>query len=196
MTIYMAFGYCASLFPWQNKKHLWPFYLTIWTSIFSQFTSYNSDFIRIVRYCKCTIAKRKMIWDKVTITLYPLYPMAKISFHSFHLCKGKKQTNIKNAKSNTHFHSFLLPLLKIFIYLSLSNSVLFYIHKTNSKRYFLLYVVVDVMERASTADYSSNWDWNQLFLNISVICYLKMFIMHIFYIERLINTFELLMYQK
>ncbi len=32
------------------------------------------------------------------------------------------------------------------------------------------------MERASTPDYSSNWDWNQLFLNISVICYLKMLI--------------------
>ncbi len=29
------------------------------------------------------------------------------------------------------------------------------------------------MERASTLDYSSNWDWNQLFLNISVICYLN-----------------------
>ncbi len=60
--------------------------------------------------------------------------------------------------------------------LSLSNSVWFWIHKTNSKRSFLIYVVVDVMERALTLDYSSNWDWNQLFLNISVICYLKMLI--------------------
>ncbi len=32
------------------------------------------------------------------------------------------------------------------------------------------------MERASTPTYFSNWDWNQLFLNISVICYLKMLI--------------------
>ncbi len=32
------------------------------------------------------------------------------------------------------------------------------------------------MERASTPHYSSNWDWNQLFLNISVICYLKILI--------------------
>ncbi len=44
--------------------------------------------------------------------------------------------------------------------------VLFWIHETNSKRSFLLYVV-DVIERASTPDYSSNWDWNQLFLNFS-----------------------------
>ncbi len=41
------------------------------------------------------------------------------------------------------------------MFVSLSNSVLFCIHKTNSKRSFSLYDA-DVMERASTPDYSSN----------------------------------------
>ncbi len=67
-----------------------------------------------------------------------------------------------------------LPLPGIILF-SFWFFLLFCIHKTNSKRYFLLYVV-DVMERVSTPDYSSNWDWNQLFLNISVICYLKVLI--------------------
>ncbi len=76
-----------------------------------EFTSCNSDFIRIVRYCKFTIARKKSeFWDKVTITHCPLYSMAEISFHRFHVCKGKKQTNIKNAQSNTHSHSSPLPL--------------------------------------------------------------------------------------
>ncbi len=118
--------------------------------------------------------------------------MAEISFHRFHMCKGKKQTNIKNAQSNTHSHSSPLPLLPfsdpttpllLQLFLSLSQAsfcsllILCVVlhHKTNSKRYFLLYVV-DVIERVSNTDYSSNWDWNQLFLNISVICYLKVLI--------------------
>ncbi len=105
----------------------------------------------------------------------------------------KKKKNIKNAQSNTHSHSSPLPLLTFsdpttplppttiplplpgIILFSFWLFVLFCIHKTNSNRYFLLYVV-DVMERVSTPDYSSNWDWNQLFLNISVICYLKVLI--------------------
>ncbi len=33
-----------------------------------------------------------------------------------------------------------------------------------------------MMERDSTPDYSSTWDWNQIFLNISLIRYLKMLI--------------------
>ncbi len=112
--------------------------------------------------------------------------MAEISFLRFHMCKGKKQTNIKNAQSNTHSHSSPLPLLPFsdptiplplpgIILFSFWFFVLFCIYKINSKRYFLLYGV-DVMERVSTPDYSSNWDWNQLCLNISVICYLKVLI--------------------
>ncbi len=151
-----------------------------------EFTSCNSDFIRIVRW-------------KVTVSLYPLYSMAEISFHRFHMCKGKKQTNIK-MQSSTHSHSSPLPLLLPFsdpttplppttiplplpdiIFLSLWFFVLFCIHKTNSKRSILLYV--DVLERASTPDYSSNWDRNQQFLNISVICYLKISCYNILYRE-------------
>ncbi len=132
-----------------------------------EFASCNSDFIRIVRYCKFTIAREKSeFWDKVTITHCPLYSMAEISFHKFHMCMGKKQTNIKNAQSNTHSHSSPLPLLPFsdptiplplpgIILFSFWFFVLFCIHKTNSKRSFLLYVV-DVMERVSTPDYSSN----------------------------------------
>ncbi len=119
-TTYMAFGYCASLFPSQNKKV---------KHIFVNFLSHNSDFyigisslhlaiqtlefIRIVRYCKFTIARRKSeFWDKVTITLYPLYSMLEIHFHRFHMYKGEKKTHIQmHSPSNTHSHSFLLPLL-------------------------------------------------------------------------------------
>ena len=129
-----------------------------------------------------------MRWKQVTITLYPLYSMAEISFHRFHMCKREKQTNIK-MHSPAHILTPSLTSsspLPIFFWSNYSSSsprhyffslwffVLFCIHKTNSKRSFLLYV--DVMERASTPDYSSNWDWNQLFLNILVICYLKMLI--------------------
>ena len=104
------------------------------------------------------------------------------------MCKREKQTNIK-MHSPAHILTPPLPLLLPYlsssdltiplplpciIFFSLWFFVLFCIHKTNSKRSFLLYV--DVMERASTPDYSSNWDWNQLFLNILVICYLKMLI--------------------
>ncbi len=73
--------------------------------------------------------------------------------------------------SPTHIFTPFSYLFLKYLY----NSV-FCIHKTNSKRYFLLHVVVDVIERASTPDYSSNWNWDQLFLNISVICFLKMLI--------------------
>ncbi len=159
-----------------------------------EFTSCNSDFIRIVRYCKFTIARKKSeFWDKVTTTHCPLYSMAEISFHRFHMWKGKKQTNIKIAQSNTHSHSSPLTLLPFsdpttplppttiplplpgIILFSFWFFVLFCIHKTNSKRSFLLYVV-DVMERVSTPDYSSNWDWNQLFLIVQWYVYLKVLI--------------------
>ncbi len=70
------------------------------------------------------------------------------------MCKGKKQTNIKNAQSNTHSHSSPLPLLPYsdpttplpsttiplplpgIILFSFWFFVLFCIHKTNSKRSF------------------------------------------------------------
>ncbi len=157
-------------------------------------TSCNSDFNRIVRYCKFIIAINK-IWDKVTITLYPLYSKLEIIFHRFHLFKRKKLTNLKSAQSKTRSHSFILPLLTVnfLFFLSLSNSVLFCIHKTNSNRSFLLYVV-DVMKRTSTPDYSSNWDWNQLFLNISVLYYIKVLLScyNILYRD-FYYTFELLL---
>ncbi len=194
---YMAFGYYASLFLSQNKK-----IKTVIVTFLShnsdlywncEFTSCNSDFIRIVRYCKFIIARKKSeFWDKVTITHCHLYSMAEISFHRFHMCKGKnKQTKMHSLTQILTpllylFSLFLinyssipsttipLPLPDIILF-SLWFFVLFCIHKTNSKRSFLLYVV-DVMERVSTPEYSSNWDWNQLFLNISVICYLKVLI--------------------
>ncbi len=158
-----------------------------------EFTSCNSDFIRIVWYCKFTIARKKSeFWDKVTITHCPLYSMAEISYHRFHMCTGKKQTNIKTAQSNTHSHSSPLPLLPFSdpttplppttipllsqaSFCSLSDS-LCCSASTKPIQRGLFYSVVDVMERVSTPDYSSNWDWNQLFLNISVICYLKVLI--------------------
>ncbi len=151
-----------------------------------EFTSCNSDFIRIVRYCKFTIARKKSeFWDKVTITHCPLYSMAQISFHRFHMCKGKKQTNIKNAQSNTHSHSSPLPLLHFsdptaplplpgIILFSFWFFVLFCIHKTNSKRSFLLCCWCN--GKSFNTWLFLNWDWNQLFLNISVICYLKVLI--------------------
>ncbi len=99
------------------------------------------------------------------------------------MCKGKKQTNThKKMQSNTHSHSSTLPFLPCIplplpgiIFFSLSDSVLFCIHKPIQRGLFSLYVV-DVMERASTPDYSSNWDWNQLFLNTSVLYYIKVLI--------------------
>ncbi len=116
--------------------------------------------------------------------------MAEISFYRFHMCKGKKQTN----KMHSPIHiltplpylfslfliQLLLSLLQLFLsqasFCSLSDSLCCSAStKPIQRGPFLLYVV-DVMERASTPDYSSNWDWNQLFLNIAVICYLKMFI--------------------
>ncbi len=155
---YMAFGYYASLFPSQNIKvktvivtflsHNLDFYY--WNC---EFMSCNSDFIRIVRYCKFTIARKRLeFWDKVTITLYPLYSMAEISFHRFHMWGKNKQTNKhKNAQSNTVSHSSPLPLLPFsdptiplplpgIIFLSLWFCVVLNT-QINSKRYFLLYVV-------------------------------------------------------
>ncbi len=79
-----------------------------------------------MRYCKFTTARKKSeFWDKVTITHCPLYSMAEISFHRFHMCKGKKQTykqtNIKTAQSYTHSHSsphlFFLFLIQLLLYL-------------------------------------------------------------------------------
>ena len=112
------------------------------------------------------IKVRTVRWNKVTITLYPLYSMAEISFHRFHMCKREKQTNIK-MHSPAHILTPPLPLLLPYlsssdpttplppptiplplpgiIFFSLWFFVLFCIHKTNSKRSFLLYV--DVMEK-------------------------------------------------
>ncbi len=108
--------------------------------------------------------------------------MAEISFHRFHMCKGKKQ----KMHSLTHI---LIPLLYLFslfliqLFLSLSQASFCSLSdslccsaSTKPIQRGLFYSVVDVMERVSTPDYSSNWDWNQLFLNISVICYLKVLI--------------------
>ncbi len=140
--------------------YLWPFYLTIRTSILELqvYILQFRLFFRIVRYCKFTIARKRKS-DIKSQWPFTLYCMAEISFHRFHLCKGKKQTNIKNALPNAH--SFLLPLLKIICSLSL---ILCCSASTKPiQRSFPLYVV-DVMERASTPNYSSNWDWNQLFI--------------------------------
>ncbi len=139
--------------------------------IFVTFLSHNSDFyigieslhlvyisqfrfIRIVRYCKFTIA-RKTKSEIVTITLYPLYSMAEIIFHMFHLFKGKKQANIRNAQSNTHSQSSLLPLLKV-IFFSLSLILCCSAFTKPIQRGIFSLYVVDVMERASTPDNSSN----------------------------------------
>ncbi len=119
------------------------------------------------------------LWDTVNSQLQEKsqnseshnYPLSFISMAeiSFHRCKGKKQTNIKNAQSNTFsllsptsspFSDPTTPLPPTTIPLPLPDIilfsfwffVLFCIHKTNSKRSFLLYVV-DVMERVSTPDY-------------------------------------------
>ncbi len=115
---------------------------------------------------------------------------AEISFHRFHMCTGEK-TNKHKKCSLTHILTPLLYLFSFFLiqlllsllqlFLSLSQALFFSLSdslccsastKPIQRGLFLLYVV-DVMERVSTPDYSSDWDWNQLFLNISVICYLK-----------------------
>ncbi len=109
-----------------------------------EFTSYNSDFIRIVRYCKFTIARKKSeFWDKVTITLYPLYSMAEISFHKFHMCKGKKQTNI-NLHSLTHIltpFSYLFSLFLIQLLLSLLQLFL----SLSPRHHFVLFLILCVV---------------------------------------------------
>ncbi len=124
-TTYMAFGYCASLFPSQNKKV---------KHIFVNFLSHNSDFyigisslhlaiqtlefIRIVRYCKFTIARRKSeFWDKVTITLYPLYSMLEIHFHRFHMYKGEKNKHTyKCTALPTHILTPFSYLFSLFLF--------------------------------------------------------------------------------
>ncbi len=109
------------------------------------FLSHNSDYFGIVSL-HCAIQtlsklwdtvnsqlqeKKSEFWDKVTSTLCPLYSMAEISFHRFHMCKGKKQTNKhKNAQSNTHSHSSPLPLIQLLLsllqlFLSLSQTLFF-----------------------------------------------------------------------
>ncbi len=106
--------------------------------------------------------------------------MAETSFHRFHMCKRKnKHTNTQTYKCITHI---LTPLLLFLIQLRLyllhpflsspiivSLSLWFLVLSS-----FFIYAVVDVIER--TPDYSSNWDWSQLFQNISMICYLKVLI--------------------
>ncbi len=110
-------GWCphiADASDQQKLQHTWPLVTmqacfhdrkkvkNIFVTFFiSQFLLlyWNSNFIRIVRYCKFTISRKKNIWDKETITLYPIYS---ITIHMFHLFKGKKQTSIKNAQSNAH----------------------------------------------------------------------------------------------
>ncbi len=146
---YMAFGYYASLFPSQNKK-----VKTVIVTFLShnsdfcywncEFTSCNLDFIRIVRNCKFTIARKKSeLWDKVTINHYPLYSMAEISFHRFHM--WEKQTNIK-MHSPAHIltplpYLFSLFLIQLFLFLCQALcfslwSVLFCIPKTFQRGLF------------------------------------------------------------
>ncbi len=90
---------------------------------------------------------------------------------------------------------YLLSLFLIQLFLSLSLWFCVLHLQNNSKRYFLLYVV-DVIERIKTPDYSSNWDWNQLFLNISVILKMLIGCYNILFRDIFFNTFDLLLLQK
>ncbi len=67
-------------------------------------------FICIIKFFKCSPVPASF-FPIYELCYSHLYSMAEISFHRFHMCKGKKQTNIKNAQSNTHSHSSPLPLL-------------------------------------------------------------------------------------
>ncbi len=87
------------------------------------------EFIRIVRYCKFTIARRKSeFWDKVTITLYPLYSMLEIHFHRFHMYKGEKNKHTyKCTALPTHIltpFSYLFSLFLIQLFFSLLQPLL------------------------------------------------------------------------
>ncbi len=106
-----------------TSQHTWPL-VTILSphrikTVMVTFFSCNSDFIRILRCCKFTIARRKSeLWDKtqLPITLY-IPCMAETSFHRFHMCQGKKQTHTQTYKcSLTHI---LTPLLLFLIQLRL-----------------------------------------------------------------------------
>ncbi len=103
----MAFGYYASLFPWQNKKV---------KTIYVTFLSHNSDFYIGIASLNLAIQTLSELWDTVNSQLqeeikseiksqlpFTLYiPWQKYVSYGFTLCKGKKQTNIKNAQSNAH----------------------------------------------------------------------------------------------
>ncbi len=87
-----------------------------------EFTSCNSDFIRIVRYCKNSQLQEKSQNSEIkfTITHCPLYSMAEISFHRFHMCKGKNimQSTISSPLFSIFLIQLLLSLLQLFLSLS------------------------------------------------------------------------------
>ncbi len=163
------------------------------------FLSHNSNF-----YCKKKV--------RILSHNYPLYSMLEICFHRFHTCKDK-YIYIKCTVHPIHiltpfsylFSLFLIRLLLLILQLFLSFSqALFSLSlilccSASTKpiqRGIFLHYAVDEMERASTPDYSSNWDWNKLFLNISVILKMPIICYNILYRDIFFNTFELLLLQK
>ncbi len=117
--------------------------------------------------------------NQINKSQLPLYSMTEISFHRFHVCTVgiNQQTNIEMHSPSLHHTFSLLSLLLIQLFLSqtlslsLSLSLILCCSASTKPIQRGVYDVVDGIERASTPDYSSNWDWNQLFLNISVISY-------------------------
>ncbi len=76
-TTYMAFGYYASLYSWQNKKnknHICDLFISQFELLYwnCKFTSCNSYFIRIVRYYKFIIARKRKS-DIKSLLPYSLY---------------------------------------------------------------------------------------------------------------------------
>ena len=116
---------------------MWTFYLTIWTSILGIASLHLAIQTLSELWDKFTIARNKSQnceMKKVTITLYPLYSMAEISFHRFHMCKREKQTNIK-MHSPAHILTLYLTSSSPFfwsnnwsssqLFISLSQALLF-----------------------------------------------------------------------
>ena len=116
ITTYMAFGYHASFIKNGNCE----LFISQFGLLFLELRVYILQF-RLYQNCEINsqlqeIKVRTVRWKKVTITLYPLYSMAEISFHRFHMCKREKQTNKhKNAQSSTH--SYPLPYLFFSLFL-------------------------------------------------------------------------------
>ncbi len=170
-----------------------------------EFTSCNSDFLRIIRYCKFTIWKKKEILKKICFWFSSapqiissglaswkqgrdsLPHPVKLPIHFTYLstCLNvdvlstlasvcNKPTVILTLVSHRvcwQMHSptnsftplpYLFSLFQIQLFLSLSRAFFFSLilcfapTKPIQRSLFLLYI--DVMERASTPDYFSNWD--------------------------------------